>query len=70
VAPNQQGDYTFFCGKGNENHELATVFLYIREPYQHLAGQSLLVTGCHIILRGRWGGIIVLNVQQRIKLMI
>jgi hypothetical protein len=27
------GEYTFFYGKGTENHELGTVFLYIRESY-------------------------------------
>jgi exonuclease III len=30
------GDYTFLYGKGNESHQLGTVFLYIREYYQQL----------------------------------
>jgi exonuclease III len=29
-------DYTFFRGKGNEDDQLRTVFLYIRESYQQL----------------------------------
>jgi exonuclease III len=41
------GEYTLFYGKGNENHELSTVSWYIRESYQQLKGQSLLVTGYH-----------------------
>ena len=30
------GVYSFFYGKGNENHLLGTVFLYITEYYQQL----------------------------------
>jgi hypothetical protein len=41
------GEYTFFYGKGNENHELGTGFLFIRESYHQLRGLSLLVMGCH-----------------------
>jgi hypothetical protein len=41
------GECTFCYGKENENHELSTVFSYIRESYQQIRGFSLLVTGCH-----------------------
>jgi hypothetical protein len=34
----QAAEYAFFYGKGNENHESGTDFLYIREPYQQLRG--------------------------------
>jgi hypothetical protein len=39
-------DYTFFYRKGNENRELGTGFLCIRELYQQ-RGFCLLMIGCH-----------------------
>jgi hypothetical protein len=32
------GEYIFFFGKGNENHELGSGFLYVKESYQQLKG--------------------------------
>jgi hypothetical protein len=46
VGTEPAGEYTFFYGKGNANHELGVCFLYVRESYQALRGQSLLVIGC------------------------
>jgi exonuclease III len=40
------GENTFFYRKGNENNELSTGFLCIRESHQQLRGLSLLVIGC------------------------
>jgi hypothetical protein len=34
----QVEDYTFFYGAGNEDHQLGTGFLSIRESYQQLGG--------------------------------
>jgi hypothetical protein len=57
------GEYTY--GKGNENHELGTgvFFLRVRDSYRQLRRLGLLVIGCHIVLRGCWCHIIVLNIH-------
>jgi hypothetical protein len=40
------GKYTFFYGKGNENHELDTGFFVHKVIISQLRGLSLLLTGC------------------------
>jgi hypothetical protein len=37
-ATEPSGEYTFFYGKKNENHELRADFLYKRESCQQLTG--------------------------------
>jgi hypothetical protein len=41
------GEYAFFYGKGNKNHELGTVFFVHKRSNQQLRGLSFLVIGCY-----------------------
>jgi hypothetical protein len=50
-------EYTFFYGKGNENHELGTG-LYVYNRVEFVSDRM-----SYIILRGRWCHVIVLNVH-------
>jgi hypothetical protein len=57
------GAYTFFYGKGSENRELCTVFLYIKPISAVQKVEFVSNRMWYIILRGRCYDIIVLNVH-------
>jgi exonuclease III len=58
------GQYTFFYGKGHQNHELGTAFLmHKRIISADMRVEFVSDKMSYIILRGRWCVIIVLNVH-------
>jgi exonuclease III len=58
------GEYTFFYGKGNENHEFGTVSFVHKRIISAVKKVELVSDRkSYIILRGRWCNIILLNVH-------